>query len=175
MVKKIYLIAISMMVLIQSVFSAEEGSLLSDGFKEIIDKEISFQWKVEGEDLLIRLSAPTEGWVAVGFNPSRVMKDADYKLAYVKDGEVVMEDHFGTSLFGHKEDTTLDGSNDFEVTEGKEEGGITSVIFSIPLNSGDENDTILAEGDEVKVLLAFGTRDNLSQKHKERTSVVITL
>ena len=69
MVKKIYLIAISMMVLIQSVFSAEEGSLLSDGFKEIIDKEISFQWKVEGEDLLIRLSAPTEGWVAVAEDP----------------------------------------------------------------------------------------------------------
>lgn len=144
-------------------------------FKEVEDSEISFKWKVEGENLQIILSAPTEGWIAVGFNPSKVMKDADYKLAYVQGGNTVMQDHFGTGLFGHKIDTDIGGSSNFELISGRESGGMTTVEFTMPLNSGDEYDTILQEGDEVKVLLAYGSRDDLSRKHKKRASVIIEL
>jgi hypothetical protein len=163
------------LILIPFAFSQDQGNMTANGFKEIIDTEISFQWKIEGESLRIILSAPTEGWVAVGFNPSRVMKDADYKLAYVDGTETVMEDHFGTALFAHKSDTEIGGTSDFEIISGKEEMGKTIIEFRIPLNSGDDKDTLLMEGSEVKVLLAYGTRDNLSQKHKKRTSVAITL
>jgi len=169
-VKKITIASLFLIfVLTQSIYSAEEG------FREITDSEITFQWKIDGEKLIIVLSAPTEGWVAVGFNPSRVMKDADFKLAYVDGSTVHIEDHFGTGLFTHKIDSSLGGSDDFEVLEGKEEMGATTVRFSIPLNSGDEKDKILTEGDEVKVLMAYGDRDDLSRKHKRRTSVEIKL
>ena len=175
MKKRILTLFIFLAFISHLVFSAEEGRQLSNGFKEIVDTDIIFQWKVEGNNLHIILSAPTEGWVAVGFNLSRAMKDADFKLVYVDGSTVHMEDHFGTGLFGHKIDTSLDGTSDFNIISGKEEMGSTTVDFTIPLNSRDEKDKILAEGDEVKVLLAYGVRDNLRQKHKERTSVVIKL
>lgn len=150
-------------------------SVFSDEYKEIEDSGITFQWKLEGDSLYIRLSAPTEGWVAVGFNPSKVMKGADYKLAYVEGSETFIEDHFGTGLFGHKSDLSIGGQSNFTLISGSESGGVTTVEFSIPLNSGDEYDTVLNRGDEVKVLLAYGSRDNFSRKHKKRTSVVIEL
>ena len=173
--KKIFTVILLLVLFIQFISAAEEGRKLSNGFKEVVDADVTFQWKIEGNNLHIVLSAPTEGWVAVGFNPSRVMKDADYKLVYVDGSTVNMEDHFGTALFAHKIDTSLDGSSDFQVIEGKEEMGITTVDFTIPLNSGDQYDKVLAEGDEVKVLLAYGVRDNLSQIHKKRGSLTIIL
>ena len=167
MKKNIYLILLSIFIFTQAAFGEE--------FKEIEDSGISFSWKIEGENLHIILSAQTEGWVAVGFNPSKVMKDADFKLAYVDGGETVMEDHFGTGLFGHKIDTSIGGSSNFEIIDGTELNGVTTVEFSIPLNSGDEYDKVLVENDEVKVLLAYGNRDDLTRKHSKRTSVVINL
>lgn len=160
-------IFIFLMVFVQSAFSMD--------FKEVVDKQISFKWVVEGENLHIILSAPTEGWVAVGFNPSKVMKDADFKLAFVSNGNTVMEDHFGTGLFGHKSDTTIGGSSDFQLISGRENGGSTTVEFKIPLNSTDQYDQVLQAGAEVKVLLAYGSNDDLSRKHKERTSITIKL
>jgi len=167
MKKIVCLILILVTVISQFAFSTE--------FKEIEDTEITFKWKIEGETLQIILSAPTEGWVAVGFNPSKVMKGADFKLAYVENGETVLEDHFGTGLFGHKIDTSLGGSSDFEIINGSEENGVTTVEFSMPLNSGDDYDKILIENEEVKILLAYGSRDDLTRKHKKRTSVIIRL
>lgn len=166
MKNRLYLI-LFMVVFAQSVFSNE--------FKEVVDKDISFKWNVEGANLHIILSAPTEGWIAVGFNPSRVMKDADFKLAAVSNGKTIIEDHFGTGLFGHKSDTSIGGSSDYQLVNGRESGGVTTIEFTIPLNSGDEYDKILVKGDEVKVLLAYGSNDDMTRKHKARTSVVIEL
>ncbi|MDA3810235.1 MAG: DOMON domain-containing protein [Spirochaetaceae bacterium] len=175
MKRKIFTLLFFMVFLVQFVFSVEQGRELSNGFKEIIKSDMTFQWKVESNSLRIILSAPTEGWIAVGFNPSKIMKDADFKLVYVDGSTVHMEDHFGDGLFGHKIDDSLGGSQDFEIIQGKEEMGKTTVEFTIPLNSNDEFDKILAEGDVVKVLLAYGTRDDLNRKHKTRTSVEIKL
>lgn len=175
MKKRILYMFILFITFVHPAFSIEEGRLLNDGFKEITDRGIIFQWKVVGDYLKIRLSAPTEGWVAVGFNPSNMMKDADYKLAYVEDGQTFIEDHYGSGYISHKEDTNLGGTGDFELDGGSEENGVTSVGFTIPLNSGDAYDKILKEGDEVKVLLAYSGRDSFRRKHKERTSVVIRL
>lgn len=151
----------------QAAFSSE--------FKEVEDTEINFKWAVEGENLHIILSAPTEGWISVGFNPSKVMKDADFKLAYVQESNTVIEDHFGTGLFGHKNDSSIGGTSDFVLINGSEINGMTTVEFMMPLNSGDEFDSLLQEGDEVKVLLAYSTRDDFARKHKKRTSIIIEL
>jgi len=165
--KKILYFIILMVVLSQAVFS--------DDFKEVEDKNITFKWKVEEDSLHIILSAPTTGWVGVGFNPSKVMKDADFKMAFVNNGNTVMEDRFGVGLFKLDNDTAIGGSSDFELITGSETNGVTEVEFTIPLNSGDEFDTVLNEGDEVKVLLAYGSSDDMSRKHKGRTSVMIEL
>lgn len=146
-----------------------------DSYKKVEDIGMTFQWKVVGQMLQIKLTAPSEGWVAVGFNPSRMMKDADYKMGYVDGSTVVLEDHFGTGNISHKLDTDIGGSDDFELIGGFEKDGSTTIEFRMPLNSGDEKDSILREGDDVKVLLAYSNRDSLTRKHRRRSSIMIKL
>lgn len=68
-------------------------------------EQITFSWTVEGELLHIKLSAKTTGWVGVGFNPTKDMKDANFILGYVKKGKVKLRDDYGSSLRKHSKDT----------------------------------------------------------------------
>jgi hypothetical protein len=51
---------------------------------ELTAKDMTFAWKIDGDNLAIKISAKTEGWVGIGFNPSKQMKDANFVLGYVK-------------------------------------------------------------------------------------------
>jgi len=92
-------------------------------------KDISFSWKIDGDKLAGKIAAKTDGWVGVGFNPSEKMKDANFVLGYVKDGETQLIDEYGTTATGHKNDEDLGGKTDVTLVGGTEEGGMTTIEF----------------------------------------------
>jgi hypothetical protein len=140
--------------------NAQTTNPVTDDYKEVEIKGITFKWEIVGENINIILTAPTNGWVAVGFNPSKMMKDADILIGYVKNGEVFMEDHFGSGNTKHKADTDLGGTEDITVTGGSEMEEKTTLKFSIPLHSRDANDQRLEKGEEYKVIFAYGKKDD---------------
>jgi len=146
-----------------------------DGYKVITADELEFRWIVEDERINVEVTAPTTGWVAVGFDPSRAMKDADFIFGFVKDGELQISDHFGSGAFSHEADTELGGTDDIISASGKEVDGSTTLEFVIPLNSGDEYDVDLNPEQEHTVLFAYGPdgSDNFSSKHSFRTKVIL--
>lgn len=146
-----------------------------DGYTSVAAKEIQVKWKVEGENIHFEVSAPTTGWVSIGFDPSRAMKDADMIFGYVASGDTIIEDHFGTGAFSHAKDTSLGGSSDIDNAEGSETGGKTTLRFTIPIDSGDEYDTPLTPGETHTLLIAHGPdgADDSSTKHKTRGKIEV--
>lgn len=143
---------------------------------KITVENITFQWTVVDDHIKISLSAKTEGWVAVGFNPSRAMKDANLILGYVKEEKATITDHFGVTKHQHKSDEKLGGKNNITDISGTEEKGITTINFTIPLDSGDDNDPVISTDAETTVLLAYSTgRDSFRTRHKFRTSLKVNL
>jgi len=136
---------------------------------------MSLTWRVQGDRLQVALSGPTDGWIAVGFRPSRAMKDADIHIGYVDGDAVVMTDQFGTGLIAHTPDEELGGTTDIGDLSGEESGGTTTIRYSIPLDSGDEYDQPLTPGETIPVILAWGRADNTSGAHRDRTTIEITL
>ncbi len=143
---------------------------------EVEAKGVTFAWKIDGDTLHGKVSAKTKGWVAVGFNPSQKMKDANYIIGYVKDGQAEVADHFGDKATGHKPDDELGGSSDVTLVGGTEDGGVTTIEFTMPLNSGDKYDSALTVDGDTVVLLAYGPdRDSLKPRHKSKISKTINL
>lgn len=143
---------------------------------ELKDKDISFAWTVDGDNLAVKLSANTDGWVGVGFNPSEGMKDAGFILGYVKKGEAKIVDHFGVDENKHEADEKLSGTSDVTLVGGTEDGGVTTIEFTIPLQSTDKNDAVLDPNGETIVLLAYGAgRDSFRSKHKYRGTFKVNL
>ncbi len=137
--------------------------------------DMSFAWQLEEDRLHVQLSAETEGWVAVGFNPETAMLNANILIGYVENGAVSVEDHFGIGKRRHGEDTRGGGSADVENPAGSEEDGITTVSFAIPLDSGDKYDPpVKGDGSDI-VILAYGTRDSVRLRHKFRATYKVNL
>lgn len=143
---------------------------------EIEQKGTTFAWKIDGDTLHAKVSAKTKGWVAVGFNPSKKMQDANFILGYVKDGEVTVVDHFGDKATSHSSDEELGGTSDVTVVGGSEEGGVTTIEFTIPMDSGDKYDSVLSKDGDTVVLFAYGPdRDSFKPRHKNRAEVTVNL
>lgn len=148
-----------------------EVTVNADGFKEFTKKDIKLQWKISGTNVDIKVSAPTTGWVAVGFDPSSAMLGANIIIGYVdSSNDAQIRDDYGSGMFSHSADDDDDISN----KAGTESNGTTQITFTIPLNSGDSQDKILVEGTEYKIILAYGTGDNFTAQHSVRTSVNVT-
>lgn len=141
-----------------------------------VEDKMSFHWRVDGQLLHVVLRAPAMGWMAVGFNPTRVMQGANFILGYIKNGRAYVEDHFGTGLVKHEPDEKIGGRPDVRNIFGTESNGITEIGFSIPLDSGDSADTVLSTNSETTVLLAYSSgADNFHSKHNFRKSLKVNL
>jgi len=149
--------------------------IVSAEWQKITAKDITFEYKVEGANLSVKLTGPASGWLAVGFDPSDGMQDANIIMGYVKDGQGFFRDDFGTGRGSHQPDTELGGVDNIIDKSGKEENNITELSFKIPLNSGDAKDKELEVGKTYEVMLAQGKADDFTSFHIFKTEVKVTI
>ena len=127
---------------------------------------VAVYWRNDAQTLYIALKGQTRGWVALGFEPSEWMKDADMILGAVNDGNVTVQDQYSAGNYGpHLPDTTLGGTDDILEYGGREEGGYTTVEFKRRMNTGDSYDKAFAPGQTVKIIWAMADSDFGDVKH----------
>lgn len=145
-------------------------------FEHSIDlKKLQFFWTVEGDSLRVRLVGKTTGWVAVGFNATSKMRNANIIIGYVKKGKVYISDEYGTSKTQHKSDKRLKGKANIEATSGTEKNGVTTLDFTIPLDSGDKYDGVIDSNAKTRVIVAMGKRDSFKLGHNFHATLDVQL
>jgi hypothetical protein len=120
----------------------------------------------KGDTAEITVGAPVTGWVAVGFDPSSMMKDANFLIGYVKNGAAVARDDFGVANTAHAEDAKIGGKNDLISFSGTEKDKYTTMTFVIPRDSGDSKDHPLSAGPHT-VILGASNSDSLTGIHNK--------
>lgn len=185
MKKLIFITAIMLTLIASGIFAngnGEDGAFavpVREGFESVTVEDLSYhlQWQVEGDTLNLQIAAPTTGWIAVGFEPTKKMKDANILIGYVSNGTASLRDDFGVAQVSHGPDTENGGSTDFSNLEGDEVDGVTVLSFSIPLDSGDDYDKKLTPGSKIKVIMAYGPndKDDFGTIHAKRGSIQINL
>jgi hypothetical protein len=132
-----------------------------------VDAGVVLQWKVDGQSLNIIVSAPTEGWIGVGFDPTTQMLGANILIGYVDSaGAAQVSDEYGHATTAHQADTADGGTNDLTGISGTQTVGHTELRFTIPLDSGDPtHDKPLAVGGTHRFLLSYGATDDTTQRH----------
>ena len=135
---------------------------------------ISFSLTIRGARAEVTVSAPVTGWVAVGFNPTSRMKDADFKIGYIKDGTVFARDDFGTGLITHGDDTRVGGTADLISFSGNEKDGRTTVTFIFPVDSKDTKDAVLTKGAHT-IILGSSNSDSFTGIHNKIGKATIAI
>ncbi|MFA5399541.1 MAG: DOMON domain-containing protein [Dehalococcoidia bacterium] len=141
--------------------------------KSFGDFELS--WSTDDLYLYMGMKARTAGWVAVGFDPSSQMKDADIVQGFIKDGVLSIADQYSTGQFGpHPADTQQGGTEDILAAAGGSDGGFTTIEFKRRLDTGDKFDKPLGKGTH-KIIWAYGSDPQFTLKHMARGSGEIDL
>ena len=154
----------------------ESITFTTASWNEVTSEGITFEWMTDDQYLYGRVTAPTTGWVSVGFDPTNQMANANIIIGYVEsNGAVNIRDDFGTSSHSHASDESLGGTDNVMMPTGEEVNGSTTIGFKIPLNSGDQYDRVLVPGNTYTIILAYGSADNYTSFHTNATSVDIGL
>ncbi|MBP2133394.1 hypothetical protein J2128_001348 [Methanomicrobium sp. W14] len=130
------------------------------------DGSFSMKWSINEDIVYFKMTGDSKGWVAVGFNPTSVMKDADIYLGYM-DGDLgSIHDMYSTGRFGpHPDDTKQGGEFSVLNYTVSESGGKTTVEFSRYLDTKDTYDSVIEEGETVDFIWAIADRDDPDFKH----------
>lgn len=132
-------------------------------------KDMEVFWTIDKEQIHVKLMAKTTGWVAIGFDPEKAMQGANIIIGAVKNGKVRIEDHYGDRKRGHSKDEKLGGENHVLNPAGEEADGVTTISFSLALDSKEKWDkSIVAKGTS-RIMIAYGSgKDSFKAGHKYR-------
>lgn len=155
-----------------SAYSNEASAVT---FNRTTSGSMILQWKTEGANLRVRVSAPTTGWVSVGFVPVNKMQGANIIIGYVSGGTLFIQDNYGTGTGTHASDISLGGTDNITNKSGTEIGGVTELVFTIPLNSGDSRDKPLVVGNNYNVILGYSNSDNFTGMHTFAATINIKI
>jgi len=137
--------------------------------------EIEIYSRIDVDRVRMALKAKTQGYVAIGFDPSERMKDADIILGFVKDGKASVTDMFSTGPTGpHPPDDQQGGRNDVTVFGGSKKDGVTIIEFERKLITGDQKDKVIKVGDN-KIIWAISEDEAFGGRHTKRGSGVLKL
>jgi len=160
-----------------SVSYALDGVVTDGEYRNTLDADgFQVHWMNDSTLLRVGLVSPGTGFLAIGFDPDRRMKGANYILGAVNGIAISMRDDYGTGTTSHAADTSRGGTHDILEAAGREVGGRTMFEFVIPLDSGDPMDKPLEPGLTYKILVAYHMmNDSFSAKHSRRGSGEIRL
>jgi hypothetical protein len=152
----------------------EEGEYQSS--VEYAQGQYRLFWSIRDEIVYFGISADTQGWVAVGFDPVEAMKDADMVMGLVDDnGTVSVIDIYSIGPNGpHIPDEELGGRQHILESAGTEHDGATTIEFSRKRRTGDEFDKVFFPEGGNKIIWAFGFSDDPEDFHAERGYGLIT-
>lgn len=187
MLKKGWLGAIGMTLLVGLLGAGQnaptiDGAVSADEYAFHIAFEqinMDLYWTLTDTELYVGVSAPAQGWVSVGLRDGvpeeadeNVMQGVDFILGYVEDGTLFARDDFADTPFAHSADTDLGGTDDVLEAAGSQADGVTVFEYKRLIDTGDEFDNPVAQG-EAEVYLAYSDADNFVSIHTERMEAVV--
>jgi hypothetical protein len=131
---------------------------------------MTFSYEIQGDSIEITFSAPTTGWVGVGFNSEDNIVGSDLLLFHVISGKAEYMDMFVKAAGDPREDEKLGGRNNVRLLNAVEDER-TEVNFKIPFPGSDKYDFPLEYDKKFWLILAYSTHDEFDHHSRIRKHV----
>ncbi len=132
-------------------------------------------WVFGGDQVHFQISAPTTGWVAIGFNETDQLKNTYLIMGSVADETVTVLEHFVVGSEDYRSVETFGAPKLIHGTEGKEDTKGTVIKFSLPVKAIDSYRKELNKGNTYFLLMAFSLADDFQHHSIMRTQTKIQL
>lgn len=122
--------------------------------QSIIRDDVKFSWRHHHNTLIGSLSAPTSGWLAVGFNELPGLRNTRFIIAVTSISPITAEEHLA-SVPDHKNVTELGLEPALQTAHGSYIDGRSHLEFQMSHKFADRPALSLAPGSRVQVMLAW--------------------
>ena len=134
----------------------------------------TFAWSHRVGRLFGELSAPTKGWLAVGFNDESILKGTRFLIGVVDDKAVRAEMHIADPP-RHQPVESLGGLSDIRDLRGQWESGRSRIVFSLPHRSTDRFAIDLMPGRSTHLMLAWSHEPDFAHHSAWRRHIDVIL
>jgi len=143
--------------------------------KTIEKNGMTVSWQFRGDQIEIEVFAPTQGWVAIGFNESDQLKGTNLIMGNVKANHTKVSDRYIVDFGDHRSIETLNGINHLSEIKGEESKKGTTLQFNVCRKAKDKYHFDLVKDNSINLLLAYSQADDFDHHSIMRTSIKIKL
>ncbi|MDW3209100.1 MAG: DOMON domain-containing protein [Reichenbachiella sp.] len=146
-----------------------------DSMKEVRKNNMTVSWKMEKEYIQVEMEAPTNGWVAIGFNKTTSLTGTYLLMGRIRKGKAEVVEHYTEKPGNYKPIADLGVPNQVISISGHEKGNLTKLKFSIPISKSSKYHKQLSTETKWTLLLAYSVDDDFQHHSIMRTSMEIIL
>lgn len=143
--------------------------------KEIIKNNMTVKWQIEKKRILFEMEAPTDGWVAIGFNESSSLAGTYLLMGRVKNGKTEVVEHYTFKAGTYKPIVQYGVASQITIISGTETTNFTRLKFSIPVEAASRYHKELFTDTKWTLLMAYSLDDDFQHHSIMRTSLNIKL
>lgn len=169
------IIDISIKCLLIYYFSTSMLAPSMPAWKQIEKNGMILRWRIENENLRVKVSAPSLGWVAVGFNTKPDLVGTNLIMGAVEEGFYRVDDRYIVTAGDHRAMQSLGVNDKILFRSGFETGNKTTIEFVIPRQAEDPYHIHLTAGSMYHLLLAYSMEDDFEHHSIMRTTIKINL
>lgn len=143
-------------------------------FQRIKRGDMTFRWWHREGRLFGELSAPTAGWLAVGFNDQQTLRGTRFLIGVVEGVAALAEWHIADPP-NHQPIEELGGRADIRNLRGWRDAGRSTLSFSLPHRDADRFSIDLTPGRPVHLMLAWSHEPDFAHHSAWRDHVDVVL
>ena len=136
----------------------------------ITKNDMTVTWKHKEARVHFEMKAPTNGWVAIGFNTSQSITGTYLLMGRVVNGVAEVVEHYTLSPGKYKPLETLGAESAVEDVAGSETQEGTTLKFSLPISALNTYARNLSRGETYVLLMAFSREDDFQHHSMMRTA-----
>ena len=143
--------------------------------KSITKNGLTVSWSYTTDRIFFSIEAPTNGWVAIGFNQKEELSDTYLIMGSIVQNNVQVVEHYVLEPGNYKPITDLGASSKVTEISGTETKGKTKILFSVPIRSQNKFRKNLRPESVYSLLIAYSMEDDFMHHSRMRTSLKIQL
>jgi hypothetical protein len=160
-------------ILLEGFISTE--SIAQKSNRQVEKNGMLIEWHHQNDSVRFEMSAPTQGWIAIGFNDREGMRGTYLLMGRVRNKQAEVVEHYTQNPGNYRPITDLGGQSLVHGVNGKESDHKTVVRFSVPTKAQTAYRSDFFPGKKYFLTLAFSREDDFQHHSIMRTSVKITL
>ncbi len=143
--------------------------------RKIAKNKMTVSWHFNMNRIHFELSAPTNGWVAIGFNAQMGITNTYLLMGNVINDRPNVEEYFTLKPGDYQSLKSLGISNEVKNIAGYENNNNTYLQFSLPIKAQSKYQRDLSTGKDYVMLIAYSQEDDFQHHSIMRTSINVKL